>query len=436
MRYRMINIQKYLFLLLFSFAMIVFGQKNSRNNFVVVLDAGHGGHDAGARGVADLEKNIALDVTMRLGRMIEKELKDVTVVYTRTSDVFLALHERTAISNKNKANLFISIHCNSASNTSAYGTETFVMGLKRMNETDEVSRRENSVIFLEDNQEKYTRFDPTDPEAVIAFEIQNAAYKDQSIRFADLVEKNFVKNNRHSRGVKQNNFHVLRGNASPSVLIELGFISNYDEGYYLASERGKQEQTEAIYRAFKTFKEEFDRKMGRVASSQLVVEKPKEVEKPVVGKNFRIKFLVSKSKFSPTSPMLKGLTDVEIVQEGDNFVYYYGNTNLLSERDELLTFVKRKGFPEAFWVEFSDNKKLEGNKTYRIQFMTSNKKYRDKDGKFNGLQDVYRIKERSLFKYFFGQAKTMEDAQKILSVVQAKGFRNAFIVTFEGDKPL
>ena len=98
--------------------------------------------------------------------------------------------------------------------------------------------------------------------------------------------------------------------------------------------------------------------------------------------------------------------------------------------------MKRKGFPEAFWVEFSDNKKLEGNKTYRIQFMTSNKKYRDKDGKFNGLQDVYRIKERSLFKYFFGQAKTMEDAQKILSVVQAKGFRNAFIVTFEGDKPL
>ncbi len=411
----------------------LFAQKN---NFVVVLDAGHGGHDAGARGVADNEKNITLDVTKRLGKLIEKEYKDVKVVYTRTTDVFLELHERTAISNKNHANLFISIHCNSASNSSASGTETFVMGLKRMNETDEVSKRENSVIFLEGDQEKYSKFDATDPEAVIAFEIQNAAYKDQSIRFADLVEKNFVSNNRHSRGVKQNNFHVLRGNASPSVLIELGFISNYDEGTYLASERGKDEQTEAIFKAFKTFKEEFDRKMDRVAVKEPVVEKPKEVEKPVAGKSFKIQFLVSKNKYAPTSPMLKGLTNIEVVQKGENFAYYYGNTNLVSERDELLNFVKRKGFPEAFWVEFIDNQKLEGNKNYRVQFMTSNKKYRDKDDKFNGLQNVERIKEKSLFKYYFGQAKSMDSAQKILEEVQKRGFRNAFIVTFDGDKPL
>ncbi|WP_395093523.1 N-acetylmuramoyl-L-alanine amidase [Vaginella massiliensis] len=428
----MINIQKYLFLLLFVLASSLFAQKN----FVVVLDAGHGGHDAGARGVADLEKNIALDVTLRLGKMIEKEFKDVKVVYTRTTDVFIELHERTRISNSNRANLFISIHCNSATNRSAYGTETFVMGLNRMNETDEVSRRENSVIFLEGNQEIYQRFDPTDPEAVIAFEIQNAAYKDQSIRFADLVEKNFVRNNRYSRGVKQSNFHVLRGNASPSVLIELGFISNSEESYYLASDTGKKEQSTAIFKAFKTFKEEFDRKMGRSGKQTVETEKPKEVEKPVEGKNFKIHFLTSKNKFAPSSPMLKGLTDVEIVQKGSEYLYYYGNTNLISERDNLLAFVKRKGFPDAQWVEIGNNQKLEGKLNYRVQFMTSNKRYRDKDNKFNGLQNVVRIKERSLYKYYFGEAKSMEAAQKILEEVQKRGFRNAFIVTFDQDKPL
>lgn len=433
MRYKMINIQKYLFLFLFVLTSVLFAQKN---NFVVVLDAGHGGHDAGARGVADLEKNINLDVTLRLGKMIEKEYKDVKVVYTRKTDVFLELHERTRISNNNHANLFISIHCNSAGNRSAYGTETFVMGLNRMNETDEVSKRENSVIFLEGSQEVYQRFDPKDPEAVIAFEIQNAAYKDQSIRFADLVEKNFKDNNRHSRGVKQSNFHVLRGNASPSVLIELGFISNSDEGQYLASDRGKEDQTKAIFKAFKIFKEEFDRKMGRSGEKIVVEEKPKEVEKPIVGKTYKIQFLVSKNKYAASSPMMKGLTDVEMVQKGDSYAYYYGNTNLVSERDNHLAFVKRKGFPDAFWVEIVDNQKLEGKLNYRVQFMTSNKRYRDKDDKFNGLQNVVRIKEKSLHKYYFGEAKSMESAQKILEEVQKRGFRNAFIVTFDGDKPL
>ena len=435
MSLKMINIQKYLFfVMMMVFSTISFAQK--KQNFVIVIDAGHGGHDAGARGVADFEKNITLDVSKRLADLIGKNHKDVKVVLTRDTDVFLELWERTRISNDNHANLFVSIHCNSATNTSATGTETFVMGLKKSNETDEVSRRENSVVFLEKDQEKYEKFNPNDPEAVIAFEIMNAAYKEQSIRFADLVEKGFVNRDfRKSRGVKQANFHVLRGNASPSVLVELGFISNYDEGTFLASDEGKEKTTATIYEAFKQFKKEYDRRSG----VEEEVEKPqpvKKVEKPIEGKKLKVKVLESKMKFSATSPQLRGLTDLDVIQEGDNYVYYYGETDLQSRADDLLQTVKRKGFSGAKIVEFETNKRLEGGKNYRVQFMTSNKKYRDKDDKFNGLSNVLRVKTGSLQIYYYGADKTMEQAQRTLKFVQDKGFRNAFIVTFNGEDPL
>ncbi len=310
------------------------------------------------------------------------------------------------------------------------------MGLKRSNETDEVSKRENSVVFLEKDQERYEKFNPNDPEAVIAFEIMNAAYKEQSIRFADLVEKGFVNRDfRKSRGVKQANFHVLRGNASPSVLVELGFISNYDEGTFLASDEGKDKTTTTIYEAFKQFKKEYDRRSG-VEDEDEKPKPVKKVEKPVEGKKLKVRVMESKMKFSSTSPQLRGLTDLDVIQEGDNYVYYYGETDLQSRADDLLQTVKRKGFSGAKIVEFETNKKLEGGKNYRVQFMTSNKKYKDKDEKFNGLTNVLRVKEGGLQKYYYGSDKTMESAQKTLKQVQDKGFRNAFIVTFNGEEPM
>lgn len=430
----MINIQKYLFFaMIMVFSTFSFAQK--KTNFVVVLDAGHGGKDSGARGVADDEKNIVLDVVLRLGSMIEKNNPDVKVVYTRKTDIFLELHERTQISNKNKSNLFISVHCNAVKSSSAYGTETFVMGLDKIGVTDEVSRRENSVIFLEKDQEKYEKFNPNDPQAVIAFEIMNATYKEQSIRFADLMEKTFVAQGRKSRGVKQANFHVLRGNASPSVLVELGFISNPDEGTYLASDKGKQEAAEGLYKSFKEYQKEFYRRSGIVLDDA----KPKQekvVEKPLEGKALKIKFLETTIKYANSSPQLRGLTDVEIVQEDAKFVYYYGNTNLQSRADELLNIVKRKGFDKASIVEFDLTKRLEGEKNYRVLFMSSNKKYKEKDNRFNGLANVLRVKSNSMYNYYFGADKTLESAQKTLEEVQKKGFRNAFVVTFNGEEPM
>lgn len=435
MSLKMINIQKYLFfVMMMTFSVFSFSQK--KQNFVIVIDAGHGGHDTGARGVADLEKNIALDVSLRFGNLIEKNHKDVKVVWTRKTDVFLELSERADISNANHANLFVSVHCNSAANTSATGTETFVMGLKKMDQTDEVSRRENSVVFLEKDQEKYEKFNPNDPEAVIAFEIMNAAYKEQSLRFADLMEKTFVNSQgRRSRGVKQGNLHVLRNNASPSVLVEMGFISNYDEGTYLASEQGKQDVAESLYKAFKQYKSEYDRRSG-ISEEEEKPKPAKKVEKPLEGKKLKIRVMQSKMKFTSTSRELRGLTDFEVIQEGDIYVYYYGETDLQSRADDLLNSMKRKGFSGAKIVEFETNKKLEAGQNYRVQFMTSNKKYRDKDDKFNGLTNVLRVKEGGLQKYYYGAETTMEAAQKTLKIVQDKGFRNAFIVTFKGEQPM
>src|SRR5690606_59943 len=405
-----------------------YGQK--KHDFVIVIDAGHGGKDSGARGVVENEKDIVLNVSMKFGRLIEKKYKDVKVIYTRTTDVFLELWERAAIANRNHANLFVSIHCNSASNRSAYGSETYVMGMRRMQENIEVSQRENNVILLEDNQERYQKFDPNDPEAVIALEIMHSAYQEQSIRFAQVVEDESVSNGRSSRGVKQNIFHVLRANASPWVVVELGFNSNKDEGHYLASEKGKAETAEALFRAFEIYKAEYDRKSG--VQEEVVEEKPKEVEKPVPGKTFKIQFLVSKNKYAASSEKLKGLTNVEIVQAGDVYKYYYGNTSFASERDQLLDYVKRKGFSDAFVAEFINNKKLEGKQNYRIQFLTSTKRYRDRDNKFGGLKDVLRVKNGDFHMYYYGSVKTYDEAQEILNTVKAKGFKNAYIVLFNG----
>ena len=427
---RLLRINKQILL---AFLFILFSGMNSfaqsKQNFTIVIDPGHGGKDSGARGVVEDEKSIVLDVSLRFGKMIEQKYKDVKVVYTRKTDVFLELWERTQIANRNHANLFVSIHCNAANNRSAYGTETFVMGLSRSQETMEVSKRENSVILLEDNQEKYQKFDPNDPEAVIAFDIMFSAYKDQSLNFAKYVEDEFVRNGRSSRGVKQANFHVLRTNASPAVLVELGFISNQDEGSYLATEQGKQKMTQSLFEAFEKFKKEFDRKTRPQED-----EKPKEVEKPVVGKTYKIQILVSKNKYGPSATQLNGLTGVEVVQVGDVYKYYYGNTNLASERDELLAYVKRKGFKDAFVAEFVNNEKLQGNQNYRIQFLASNKRYRDRDNKFGGLKNVLRVKKGNMNLYFYGSTKTYEEALKDLKTAQDRGFKSAFIVTFEGEK--
>lgn len=226
----------------------------------VVIDAGHGGHDPGTSGVKYKEKDIALNIALRVGGYIEQYVKGVSVIYTRKDDTYVPLDKRADIANKNKADLFISIHVNAIPNHTTYGTETWVMGLHKTESNLEVAKRENSVILLdEDYKERYEGFDPNSPESYILFSLTQDAYLESSLKMAEKVENQFkTRVGRNSRGVKQAGFVVLYKTAMPSVLVETGFITNRDEEDYLGSERGQELIASGIYRAFKEYKFEVE----------------------------------------------------------------------------------------------------------------------------------------------------------------------------------
>lgn len=225
----------------------------------VVLDPGHGGKDPGTVGKTFKEKDVVLKIALKVGEYIEKNIPDVKVIYTRKTDKFIELTERSAIANRNKADLFISIHANAIANPKTYGTETWVMGLHKSEENLAVAKRENSVILYEDNyQEHYEGFDNS-PESYIMFSLMQNAYLENSLKLADRIEKQFKdKGNRHSRGVKQAGFVVLYKTATPSVLVEAGFLSNETEEKFLGTDSGQDLIASGIYRAFKEYKSDVE----------------------------------------------------------------------------------------------------------------------------------------------------------------------------------
>ena len=252
----------FLILLILSFS--TFGQrKYSPSNFrvkTVIIDAGHGGKDPGAVNGKTYEKDIVLAIALKLGNLIKTNLKDVKVIYTRDTDEFIELYERANIANRNKANLFISIHCNTGPLVSMIGTETYAMGIEKNRSNLEVSKRENSVVILEENYlAKYDGFDPNSPEGNIIFSLYQNAYLDQSLNMAAKVEKQMkYKAKRNSRGVKQAGFLVLWKTAMPSILIETGFLSNPDEKKYLCSDTGQTNIANSVLKAFMEFKSELE----------------------------------------------------------------------------------------------------------------------------------------------------------------------------------
>ncbi len=230
----------------------------------VVIDAGHGGHDNGTAGKNFKEKDVALDIALRLGRQIESKYPNIKVIYTRQTDKFVPLRERAAIANRNRADLFISIHCNGGSHT-ASGTETFVLGLHRNEDNLKVAMRENNSILLEDNYTShYGSFDPSSPEAYILFNLVQNANLDQSIDFAQAIENKFTGNGRNSRGVKQAGFLVLRETTMPSVLIETGFLTNHNEENFIASSQGKQKIASSIFNAFERYQQNLQAEYARI----------------------------------------------------------------------------------------------------------------------------------------------------------------------------
>lgn len=225
-------------------------------SFTVVIDAGHGGHDTGAVGLKMKvqEKDLNLTVAKQLAAKIQTKYPEVKVILTRDTDVFLPLQQRADIANKNHADLFISIHTNAAENRNACGAETFILGTERMEDNLDVAMRENAVMKLEEDQTVYQGFDPNSVESYILFELMQNQYMDNSLVFAELVQNQFVGTlQRANRGVRQAAFWVLLKSACPSVLVEMGFVSNAEEEKWLASADGKTGIVNGIFDAFEKF---------------------------------------------------------------------------------------------------------------------------------------------------------------------------------------
>lgn len=355
----------------------VFSQSDQK--FKVTLDAGHGDHDYGAVYHGHIEKNIALAVVLKVGKILERN-PNIEVIYTRKTDVFIDLVERANIANRADANIFVSIHCNANKNTAADGSETFVMGLTKNASNLEAAKKENSVITLEkDYKEKYEGYDPNSPETTIGLTIMQEEYLENSIALAGKVQDNFRNLlNQKDRGVKQAPFMVLHKAYMPRVLIEMGFISNPIEGERLDSELGQEEVAQCIANAILNYKNEFFgvgdnepameipnvRKIERVIPAPKVqdttvvaVDTPKEVV-DATAIVYKVQLSASAKKLDLVPANFKGLNDVASTFENNLYKYTYGETNDYEVAKKKLAEAKSKGFATAFIIAFKDGKSI------------------------------------------------------------------------------
>lgn len=388
------------------------------DRFTLVIDAGHGGKDAGAVGATSKEKNINLSVALAFGRYVEQNCPSVKVIYTRKTDVFVELQERANIANRNKADLFVSIHTNSvAGSKTVKGFQTYTLGMHRAGDNLDVAKRENSVITLESNyQSRYQGFDPSSAESYIMFEYMQDRNMENSVHFARAIQTNVCRMAaRQDKGVHQAGFLVLRETSMPSCLVELGFISTPDEERQLNDAAVQDQMARGLYQAFSQYVEKYGRGVkphklvqaepepvaatvaapvakaeakteehkepkaapqpakaeekhpGKAESSATVITgKHEQVDSPVsqpeVAVNasvpvFKIQLLSGANEVKTNSAQFKGLKGVEVFKDGDVYRYTYGST---SDYNEILRLREsiRAEFPQAFVVAFREGQKM------------------------------------------------------------------------------
>lgn len=363
-------------IVVFLFLFCAFSLMGQRAVNTVVIDPGHGGSDPGAIGSRYKEKDLVLDIALKLGGYIKEHFDDVEVIYTRKTDVFVPLWKRTEIANKNQADLFISIHCNAASSRSAYGFETFVMGLHRSEANLKVAQQENASILLEDNyMEQYEGFNPNSPEAYIIFSLYQHTYRNQSITFAELVQDQFRERmRRKDRGVKQAGFLVLYGTTMPGVLIEAGFLSNPQEEAFIGSEQGQTYIASAIFRAFRDYKSN--------------VEKDIQIQQE-------------------DTPLIAGQESDPVTENPDN-----PNNNHNPDNPK------------------GNNDQQEDNIFFSVQFFASSQRKNIEKDHFEGLGEVKSYYEGGLHKYYVGNEKTLNKASLLQHEIQKLGYNGAFVIAF------
>jgi N-acetylmuramoyl-L-alanine amidase len=332
-------------------------------NWVIVIDAGHGGKDPGALGSFSSEKNITLGIALKTGRYLEQNIKNVTVIYTRKTDVFVELKDRPAIANKNNADLFVSIHANSTLSKSVRGTETFVMGLAKDEQNLQVAMKENEVILLEpDYSTSYEGFDPKSPESYIMFTLMQNIFLQQSTGLASMIQNEYKdRGNRNDRGVKQAGFWVLYNTTMPSVLTETGFITNPDEEKYLNSDDGQDKLAASIFRACSAYIADIDSKSSKFPVKNTTVEpRPENTGASQQQSDdvvFMIQIATSPTKIPTTPGNFSGLKNVVEISGPEMSKYATGS---FSDYKAAVNFRKQIDslFPDAFVIAVKNNKIL------------------------------------------------------------------------------
>ena len=374
-------------------------------DFVVVIDAGHGGHDPGAIGKISKEKNINLNVALKLGNLIKRNCDDVKVVYTRSRDVFIPLDRRAEIANNAKADLFISVHTNAlANNRTAKGASTWTLGLAKSDANLEVAKRENSVILYEnDYQTRYAGFNPNSAESYIIFEFMQDKYMEQSVHLASLVQKQFRHTCRRvDRGVHQAGFLVLKASAMPSILVELGFISTPEEERYLNSEAGANTMAKGIYHAFLNYKREQEIRLTGASKTIIPTEEP-----------------------STNAPEI-----AQTQKDSEEVDSTPKQRELIAEAKTPATTAKTA--PKGPIV--SESATNDSEITFKIQILTSSKPLTKNDKRLKGLKDAEYYKEGGLYKYTYGASSDYNKVLRTKRTISSQ-FKDAFIIAFRnGEK--
>ena len=435
--------------------------------FTVVLDAGHGGHDPGAQGSISREKDINLAVTLDLGAIIEQKYKDVKIIYSRKTDKYLTLQERADVVNSHHADLFICIHTNASPGTAAYGAESYTLGVDngrtngRTKGNLEVAMRENSVITLEDNYKtKYQGFDPNSVDSYIMFEFMQNKYIDRSVEFASTIQKQFRSYcNRFDRGVQQASFWVLYRSACPSVLVELGFISNPAEERYLSSEVGQKEMASAIFNAFVDYKKDHDKKSGHQVVSVSKIEQPVKVaETPKVQIKKEIQqdttlpdsesivkpqVLQVQPKVAPivtTKSSAKSVTLVTTKHEIEKLKVVQPDKEVVKPKgaqpSKDTAKVKEVDLAKVFTTTENIVKENISNvPLFKVQLLASAKVLKAGATDFKGLKNVDSFFEGGFHKYTIGVETDYSKIERIRSEILSK-FPEAFIIAFLGSKKI
>ena len=418
----------------------VFSQKKSAGQVkTVVIDAGHGGDKPGAVGRKTQEKTLTLQMALKLGKLIEDNYKDVTIIYTRTTDVDITLADRARLANKAKADLFISIHCNSWTNSTPTGVETYVMGLSQSKANMEVAKKENADILLEkgykDNSD-YQGFDPNSPESYVMFAMYQNAYLDKSLDFAGFIQdqyKSAIKT--INRGVKQAEIFVLYKTAMPAVLTEVGFISNPEEEQYMMSDEGQAAIVSSIFKAFATYKSNVE---GTKVPKDLKIElkgykekAKKEINTPVKSKP------EEPAPTEPAKPAVEKVPEAPTADQPTTFVPSTAQTNVepplpMDEPKEALAPVQDSA-PQVEVTPPTQNPAAEQQKrgvVYKVQFMTSGNALKENAREFKGITGYEYYLQRGTYCYTTGSFATAPEAVKHQKAVRERGFKDAFVVAF------